>query len=93
MTKKSKRQGLSLEQMREIARQLTQETLRAYPPPWTFRKEDLVLGSGIFEGKGGFELYIPAERPEDAKVITRVEVDSQSGEATIEVFLDRGGPP
>jgi len=46
-----------------------------------------VLGSG-YEGEYGvFELYIPGERPRDAKVIARAKVHRVTGKVNVEVFV------
>lgn len=74
-----------------IARDLCRETLKAYSLPENVRK-DLCLGTQILDDRRTFELYVPGERPEHARVIVRVEVDALTGEASIEVFLPTAEP-
>lgn len=75
----------SLEDLQEIARVATREALLGFPEVRRLLPE-LVLGI-LFDGDDRiFELYIPGDRPEDACVISRVRVDSHTGEAVTEIF-------
>lgn len=78
----------SLQELEEIARVLTKNTLVNYDIPEDV-KNNLVLGT-FFDGDYRiFQLYIPGDRPEDARVISSVRVNALTGQANIEVFLTR----
>ena len=80
-------QKLSLE-----TRQLTSTTLLEFDLTGIDASQ-LVLGTSGFEGdQMTFELYIPGERPEDARVISSAVMDMFSGTGNVEVFLPRRGP-
>ena len=77
-----------LAELEEIARVLTQTTLVHYDIPKDIGK-NLVLGT-FFDGDDRiFQLYIAGDRPEDAQVISSVRVNAFTGQANIEVFLNR----
>jgi len=80
---------LKLDEMQEIARKATREAL--IPCRRLTAEEDakLTLGSGIENDEGVFELYIAAERPQDAHVISRATVDRYTGDVRVEVFLEK----
>jgi len=80
---------LSLDEMEPIARGATRRALSDYPEP---SKEDQVnwtLGKFETESEGVFEIYMPSERPLDAKVISRARVDRRTGAVSVEVFLEK----
>lgn len=88
---KRERKRLTLEQMQEIARKLTHDTLLEYEvPEGAF--DGAALG-GFIEGRHRvFQLYLPAERPQDGRILTSARVCMDDGGATIEVFgLQRKG--
>jgi hypothetical protein len=77
-----------LEELEEIARVLTQTTLVHYEIPESIGN-NLVLGT-LFDGDDRiFQLYIPGDRPEDAQIISSVRINVFTGQASIEVFLNR----
>ena len=84
MVKERKR---SLTDMEEAARAATAEALRGYPPPSGQDRDNLTLGKQLTDEEGIFELYVPGERPQDAKVISRAVVDRVTGKVAVEVFL------
>lgn len=75
---------ISLTEMQEIARSLTQSELGRYVIPDEMRG-NLALTT-LFEGDDRvFVLYLPAEKRGDAYVIARTRVNSISGAATVEI--------
>ena len=76
---------MTLEQLEEVAQNLTRTELRKYVVPDELWQE-LVLGTFFEAEETVFELYVPGERPEDAKVITRARINKVSGEGEVEVF-------
>ena len=75
---------LSLEDMQEIARSLTQKELERYVIPDDMRGQ-LALTT-LFEGDDRvFVLYVPAEKRSDAYVIARTRVNAISGNASVEI--------
>ncbi|WP_374519304.1 hypothetical protein [Undibacterium squillarum] len=75
---------LSLEEMQEIARSLTQKELERYVIPDDMRGQ-LALTT-LFEGDDRvFVLYVPAEKRSDAYVIARTRVNAISGNASVEI--------
>lgn len=86
------RKRKSLEELQEIARKLTQDILGDYIIPEEILP-NLTLGV-LFRGDDRvFELYVPGEKPQDGKVITRVVVNSYTGNASpVEVFLEEKRP-
>ncbi len=83
MSEKSKQ--LPLAKLQDIARRITRKALKGYPDIeklWP----DVMLGV-LFDGEQRlFELYIPGERSEDARIISRTRVSSTTGEGTVEIF-------
>ena len=76
---------LSLDDMQEIARSVTQKELEKYVIPEGI-KGQLVLTT-LFEGDDRvFVLYVPAERRSDANVIARARVNTISGDVSVEIF-------
>lgn len=79
-----------LEELEEIARVKTREALVEYERLSDEAKNKLVLGIGFAGDERIFQLYVPGERPEEAVVVTRVPVNSITGEASdVEVFLPK----
>ena len=85
----SKTKLLPLSEMEPVAKEATYEALKAYTPPSDEDKEVLVLGKMLTDEAGVFELYVPADNPRDAKVITRATVSRATGQVAVEVFLPR----
>ena len=75
--------------MEPVAKEATYSALQAYMPPSDEDKEALTLGKILTDETGIFELYVPADRPQDAKLISRATVNRVTGEVTVEVFLPR----
>lgn len=82
-----KKRLLTLSEMEPVAQEATYAALKRYSPPSNEDKKHLTLGKVITETEGVFELYIPAERPQDAKVISCAKVSRLTGEVKVEVFL------
>lgn len=80
---------LQLSEMEPVAKEATYSALKAYMPPSDEDKKSLTLGKVLTDEAGIFELYVPADRPQDAKVISRATVNRATGEVTVEVFLPR----
>lgn len=81
---------LSLDAMEPIAREATRRALSEYPEPPKEEQANWTLGKFETEAEGVFEIYVPSERPLDAKVISRARVNRRTGEViSVEVFLDK----
>lgn len=80
---------MSLADMEKVAKEATYQALLAYYPPSPEDKQKLTLGKILTDSAGIFELYVPADRPQDAKVISRAIVDRIAGTVKVEVFLER----
>jgi hypothetical protein len=77
---------LNDEKMERIAQKATNKKLQGYDvndDMWA----KIVLGKRVSNNKGVFELFIPGQRPVDAKVISRATVARESGSVNVEVFL------
>jgi hypothetical protein len=61
--------------------------LTAYIPPSNEEKAVMTLGKVITDTECVFELYVPSDRPQDAKVISRAKVNRLTGEVKVDVFL------
>lgn len=85
----SKTKLLPLSKMERVAREATYEALKAYAPPSEEDKKGLVLGKMLTDEAGIFELYVPADRSQDANVISRATVNRTTGQVAVEVFLPR----
>lgn len=83
-----KERKMSLAAMEDVAKEATYKALRAYHPPSPEDKEKLTLGKMLTDFYGIFELYVPADRPQDAKVISRAIVNRINGAVNVEVFLE-----
>ena len=87
-------QRKELEELQEIARLATYEALKAYepvPPEW---EKNLTLGTFFGGDDRIFELYVAAERPADAIVISsaRVNRKSESVQVTVSNLKKRLAP-
>jgi len=80
---------LHMDEMEPIAREATRRALSDFPEPSKEEQANWTLGKFGTETEGVFEIYIPSERPLDAKVISCARVDRRTGEVSIEVFLDK----
>lgn len=78
-----------MDEMEPIAREVTRRALSEYPEPSKEEQAHWTLGKFETETEGVFEIYIPSERPLDAKVISCARVDRRTGEVSVEVFLDK----
>ncbi|WP_143133376.1 hypothetical protein [Pseudoduganella namucuonensis] len=78
---------LGLSEMEAIAKNATFAALAGYVPPSNEEKAVMTLGKVVTDTEGIFELYIPSERPQDAKVISCAKVSRMTGEVRVEVFL------
>lgn len=78
-------QRKELDELQEIARVATYDALKDFEPLPADWKKSLSLGGRIDAEYGVFELYIAAERPEDATVISsaRVHRKTRAVEVTI----------
>ncbi len=86
----SKKKLLTLREMEPIAREATRKALTPYKGREELEDKNLTLGSGIEGEEGIFELYLAAERPQDARVICCATVDRRTGEVKVEVLLTNG---
>ncbi len=80
---------LGLGEMEPIAREATYRVLSDYPRPSDEERSKWRLGKFETENEGIFEIYIPSDRPLDAKVISCARVNRQTGEVSVEVFLSK----
>lgn len=84
MSKKVKEKPLA--ELTEIARQATREALTGRCIPEEIRCE-LVLGTYWDGDYRLFELYVPGEKPEDARVISKARVHAVTGAVVVDTFL------
>jgi hypothetical protein len=85
----SKTKLLQPSEMESMAKKATYDALKAYMPPSDEDQKALVLGKMLTDEKGIFELYVPADRPQDARVISRATINRTTGEVDVEVFLPK----
>ncbi|BEV71189.1 hypothetical protein THUN1379_06710 [Paludibacterium sp. THUN1379] len=78
---------LRITDMEPIAKEVMHNALTGYIPPTEEQKKHLTLGKVLTDTEGVFELYVPADRPQDATVISRVTIDRMTGGVKVEVFL------
>jgi hypothetical protein len=78
---------LGLSEMEPIAKNATFAALANYVPPSNEEKSAMTLGRVITDTEGIFELYVPSDRPQDAKVISWAKVNRLTGEVKVDVFL------
>lgn len=81
------RKKLSFDEAREIARLLTREALKKHKITDEFWSQ-VVLGSGLESDTAIFELYIPGERPEDARLISQTVINRYTGRGEVKIFLE-----
>lgn len=75
---------MNLKQMEPIARDATKAAPSGVAIPQSVRAK-LVLGQQLLDQHGVFELYVPGDRPENAKVISVATVDRLTGDVNVEV--------
>jgi hypothetical protein len=83
MNRNLKSKRLSMQAMEAIAKPATKATLEGL----YLSSDDcnrLVLGYTEDGDFGVFELYVPGERPQDARVIARARVNAYSGDVEVE---------
>lgn len=78
---------LGLAEMEPIAKNATFAALAGYVAPSNEEKAVMTLGKVVTDTEGIFELYIPSDRPQDAKAISCAKVSRMTGEVRVEVFL------
>lgn len=77
-TKGSPPRQKELDELQELARIATREALKEYEPIPKEWEENLTLGT-LFDGDDRiFELYVAAERPRDAIVISSARVNRKT---------------
>jgi hypothetical protein len=69
-----------LKVLEEAARRATFDALGPLPRVSAETRKNLVLGTRWDGDSVVFEMYVPGERPSDAKVLTQAVVDQRSGE-------------
>jgi hypothetical protein len=74
-----------LDELQEIARVATRTALEGYEPMPKEWEENLTLGTSFEGDERIFELYIAAERPEDAVVISTARVNRKSKEVVVTI--------
>jgi len=76
---------IKLEKLQERARLMTLAELENYIMPEEIRAT-LTLGVQFDEDFRIFELYVPGEKPSDARVISQARLNVYSGEGSVEVL-------
>ncbi|QWP78951.1 hypothetical protein J5226_11415 [Lysobacter sp. K5869] len=76
-----------MNKMEAIAREATRQALSMHPKPPESEQANWTLGKFETDDEGIFEIYIPSERPLDAKVISTAKVNRRTGEVSVEIFL------
>lgn len=71
-------QRKELDELKEIARLATYDALKEFEPLSIDWRNNLTLGSGIDGDYGIFELYVAAERPENAVIISSARVNRKT---------------
>lgn len=85
-----KKKLMKLAEAEAIARVATHDALMQHAPLSDEDKKGLALGKLLTDEAWVFELYVPAEKPQDAKVISRATVSRTTGQVVaMEVFLPR----
>jgi hypothetical protein len=72
-----------LDELQEIARVATRTALEGYEPMPEEWKKDLTLRTFFEDDERIFELYIAAEKPSDALVISTARVNRKSREVVV----------
>ncbi|MEM9074258.1 MAG: hypothetical protein AAGE52_37540 [Myxococcota bacterium] len=80
---------LSIAELRDRAKALVRDALSAHPPIPDGYREQLVLGMGLEGDERIFELYVPADRPEDGLLLAIAKLNVHSGEGLVQVFPER----
>lgn len=75
---------MNLKQMEPIARDATKRALEGVELAQDVR-DRVVLGQFLEPEHGVFELYVPGDRPTDARVISVARVNRETGEVNVEV--------
>lgn len=75
---------IPLDELQERARQMTLAALKEFVVPEHF-KSSLTLGVQFDGDSRVFELYVPGEKPSDARVISRARLNVYSGEGEVAV--------
>jgi len=78
---------LGLSEMEPIAKNATFAALVDYVPPSNEEKAAMTLGRVLTDTEGVFELYVPSDRPQGAKVLSCAKVNRLTGEVKVDVFL------
>lgn len=86
----SKTKLFQLAEMEPVAKEATYDALKGCMPPSDDDKKALVLGKILTDEAGIFELYVPAGKPQDARVISRAAVSRVTGKVvSVQVFLPK----
>ena len=78
---------ISIDKLRGIARSATDEALSEYKDVFDKVEALLLVSEFVCGDKRVFLLYIPGDRPEDARMISRTRIDCYTGKVQVEVFL------
>ncbi len=78
-------QRKELDELKEIARLATYDALKEFEPLPTEWRENLTLGARIDEDYGNFELYVAADRPKDAVIISLACVNRKTKKVEVTV--------
>lgn len=85
---KSINKKLSYDEMEIIAKQAMGDALSNYQKP-DRDLSTLMMGGGISEDGGDFDLYFTGETPEDALVVCTASVNRITGETKVNVLLKK----
>jgi hypothetical protein len=77
--------AIPLDELEERARRMTLAALESYVIPDEIRPT-LTLGIHFEGDTRVFELYVPGEKPSDARIISRLRLNIYSGEGDVEVI-------
>ncbi len=80
---------LSLDAAERLARPAVRARLSDLPLIPEETRQRLVVGKGPGDGAWVFELYLPAERPEDAVVLVSTRVDWTTAVVEVQAFPER----
>ncbi len=77
----------SVDELRDIARSATRTALSGHKMPADIR-DNVVLGEFMEGDFRIFQLYVPGLRPEDGQVVSRVAINTVTGEpGAVSVYL------
>ena len=79
---------IPVDELQEIARQMTFDALKGYDIPNDFRSR-MTLGMWLDGEERVFELYVPESSPVDAIIISRAHVNEYTGKGKVEVLLTK----